>query len=105
MSATNRSASLQRATGAVSQDRVAADLSRLVDRLNAIPFLSGRQFSAVTIATGAGGTAIPHGLGRVPEGWIVLTRDVFGIVRELARDATILRLQADATTVIDVWVY
>lgn len=86
------------------QDSVIASVNPLLTT----PLVDGRTLTGVSIASTA--TAVNHGLGRLPLGWIVITNSSSGVVFEatadrLARTDKQLRLTASAATVVDLWVF
>lgn len=86
------------------QDSVIASVNPLL----LTPVVDGRIITGVSIANTA--TAVNHGLGRLPLGWVVITKDTANHVFEatadrLARTDKHLRLTASATTIVDLWVF
>ena len=67
------------------------------------PLLDGRIMKDVAIA--ATSTAVNHGLGRSPLGWIVISNDTLATVREDSRTSAQFNLTASAACTVDLWVF
>jgi hypothetical protein len=85
------------------------DALRSVERLvESIPLLRGRQVKRVTLAASSATTTIDHGLGRMPQGWVIVRATVAApVVYESSMDARrLILVHTDATSpIVDLWVY
>ena len=83
------------------QDRI-EEFSRQVSDC---PLIVGNLIADVSITSGTP-EAVAHGLGRTPEGWIVVRRDADATVFESGDyDSKWLTLDAGANVTVSVWVY
>jgi len=67
--------------------------------------LHGRIVKGVSLQNGT--TAVPHRLGRIPEGWIVVRKlgASYSYPNEVGRSRDTLSLDFDAVAIVDVWVW
>lgn len=79
-------------------------VARYLRQLDDCDLIGGRLLKNVDIDS-APGTALEHGLGRTPEGWIVTDLRGGATVWRTAWDAKFLTLEALAPVVASVWVY
>lgn len=72
-----------------------------------LPALSERGVLLQSVALSAGSTAVDHGLGRAPSGWLVVrSRGAAGAaIAEVSSDARSLVLTATAAVSVDLWVW
>jgi hypothetical protein len=76
---------------------------KLRERLNDVPFLHG-QLLSVTVGTSP--TEIGHTLGRVWQGYLVLSQNANAVIwAPSAPSATSLTLQSSAAVAVKLWVF
>lgn len=81
-------------------------LLTLVNKLPDVSILNGRLVKNIDVAVTANVTRVAHGLGRVPQGAIVIRADTVGApVTVLGGDAKFLQVDANSTTNVDLWVF
>lgn len=82
--------------------RINTETLRLVSR---VPMLDGRLLERLSVTTSA--QLFPHGLGRRPRGFLVVTRDANSVIYEdrTARSESYISLRGGAATVADIWVF
>lgn len=84
-------------------NRVQENVGDVFRQIGNCPFITGNYVPAQAIGTGA--TRVAHGLGRVPQGWIVTNKTANSNVWLASLDANYLSLQASANCNIDLWVF
>lgn len=71
------------------------------------PLLGGLLLKNVSLASGS--TLVNHGLGRKPEGWIVVRKraniDVWDDQDNNVNQTTTLKLEASGAVVVDLWIF
>ncbi len=85
-------------------------LSRLQDTLTEVfnwirrrEVLDGILLKNIDIATSS--TAVNHGLGRAPEGYIVVRANAGATVHQISANSSALNLQASTSVTVDLWVF
>jgi hypothetical protein len=76
-------------------------------QVNLHPIQDGKKFKGVELASGVIKT-IPHGLGHVPEGWIITKAEsttVYAVVNSVPWDKTVLSLLNHGATTVTVDIY
>ncbi len=76
------------------------------ERLNRVQLLDGRAITGVELSTTP--TAISHGLGRIPAGWIITDINAAATVHRVstATERTrYLTLTASAICTVNLWIY
>ena len=69
-----------------------------------MPFLDGNAVKELDLSTTE--LRIAHGLGRKPQGFLVLTRDAAQVIYESSEsDSTFINLKAGGAVTADVWVF
>lgn len=81
---------------------VQSNVGQILNKVVKVSILDGTQIEA-DLASGA--NIINHGLGRTPQGWIVVDRDSAATVYRTAWDSATLSLTASATVTVQLWVY
>jgi hypothetical protein len=87
-----------------------AQLVNVVDQLNRIPLLDGRQIGPIVLAAGVT-KDIVHGLGRTLRGWIIVRVGYSGataVVQEASGnpdEALFLRLSCAQAVTLSLWVF
>lgn len=78
--------------------------SNIASALNAIsgPFVGGNLLTGV--AVGTTGTVVNHGLGRVPQVWVICDQDTNTNLKRTAWDVNSLTLIAGSSCVVSLWV-
>lgn len=70
-----------------------------------LPILSGNQINNIAMTLNVP-IAINHGLGRKPQGWIIVDNQVASVIwRTEAFNSSTLTLESNVTTTISIWVY
>lgn len=82
-----------------------SDVDRELDKLRAKAAITdGHQLSDIDIGTSA--TSVPHKLGRLPRGYVLVGQDADArIWRDSAADRVNLYLKASAAVTASIWVY
>jgi hypothetical protein len=76
-----------------------------IDDVRDCPLLMGQRIDGITLGAGAA-TNVAHGLGRVPEGWVVVDKDAaVSVYRDGTATAAVLPLRASGATDVDVWIF
>ena len=76
----------------------------VLNPLLALPIVNGNAVSATL--TGSTPQAVPHKLGRMPQGWFLIDNTTNAVVwRTQPFNATNLTLEASATTTVNLWVF
>lgn len=85
------------------------ELSKLVswvkeylDQFSANTFIRGEYLTLTVEATG---TSVPHRLGEVPAGWIIVDRDTGANVWRTSWNDRIISLQSSAKITLTIWVF
>lgn len=87
-------------------------LNRIQDRLKSVinaiarkPIVDGILLEGVTLANSAT-NRVPHNLGRLPRGWIVVKRTSGAVIYDnVAADDKFLTLNSSAAAVVSLWVF
>ena len=91
------------------QDKAA---QRLIDKLVVavlsilkVPVINGKVLESLAITTSA--TNYPHGLGRLPKGWMLVSPQANTVVYEdrTLRSDTMINLRGSSNGTVDVWVF
>lgn len=90
-------------TQSADNKTIGSVFDKLRERLNDVPFLHGQQIS-VDIGTSA--TEIAHTLGRVAQGYLVLSQNANAVIwAPAAATSTSLTLQSSAAVAVKLWVF
>jgi len=89
------------------KDFVTSKLQQNLDKfflqLYSIPFLKGTYLKDIQITTTA--QDFVHGLGEVPQGFIVLDKQGNAVIWRSTASNTVISLQADNDVTASVWVF
>lgn len=84
-------------------NQIQENLARSLDRIAEIVILDGLVLKNVPIGTSS--TAVNHGLGRIPEGYVITGKTGLGDIYSTARDSKTLTLISSVTVFCDLWIY
>ena len=73
------------------------------NQLSNVPFLNGNRLTGIVVTTSE--ISIPHKLGRMPLGYIIIKQNASAIIWYTLIDEKFLRLDSSATVTIDLWVF
>lgn len=91
-------------TGEAEPDRKAAEQAADLGPILKAPLLKATKVGRFSL-TAAVNKQIPHGLSRVPAGWLVVDNDAFADVRRESVDSLSLTLRANNDVSFDLWVW
>jgi len=73
------------------------------DVLSRVDILNGNLIKGVAVPTS--NVLVPHGLARLPVGWIIVAKYGAGDVYEVIRNASDLTLIGSVAVTVDLWVF
>lgn len=75
-----------------------------VTSLQSVPLISGYQINSVALVANTPKT-IPHSLGVIPEGWVVVDQNASASIWRQAWTSNSVTLEASANVTISFWIY
>lgn len=97
-------------TGSFELSQVQANLDQLWKQLNLNPFQTGQWLKGQKLVSGQ--TSVQHGLGRIPQGWVVTNINgaatIYQVPATLSQanpTNTVLYLHSSAAVTVDLWIF
>jgi hypothetical protein len=80
------------------QDNIATSVNQVVTN----PINQGQLIQA---SLAGGSNAVPHKLGRVPQGYFIGSQSNASTIHETSRDSTFLNLTASSAVSVSLWIF